>query len=57
MFGSLGHSFDDLLLGTVVALTCLAIGYFLWRSLWKHRGQRREYRERERQRRQFWGWD
>jgi hypothetical protein len=57
MFGALGHLFDDLFVGTMVALACVAIGYLVRRNHWKHREQRREYRERERQRRQFWGWE
>ena len=57
MLGSLGYLFDEMFVGTVVALACVVIGCLVWRRLRKHRGQRREYRERERQRRQFWGWE
>lgn len=58
MLGSLGYLIDDVFVGTMVALACVVIGYLVWRRLRKkHREQRREYRERGRQRRQFWGWE
>jgi hypothetical protein len=57
MLGSLGYLMDGVFLGTVVALACVTVGYLVRRHLWKHREQRRLYRERGRQRRQFWGWE
>ncbi len=58
MFASPGYLYDDVLVGTVAALVCVAIGCLVWRrQRKKQREQRREYRERGRQRRQFWGWE
>jgi uncharacterized membrane protein len=57
MLGPLGYLIDDAVVGTGVALACGVIGYFVWTRLWKHRERRRLYRERGRQRRQFWGWE
>jgi hypothetical protein len=57
MFGSLGYLFDDAFVGTMVTLACVTAGCLVWRHLWKRREQRRLYRERGRQRRQFWGWE
>lgn len=57
MFGSLGYLLDDAFVGTVVVFACVAVGCLVWRRLRKHREQRREYRERGRMRRQFWGWE
>ena len=57
MLGPLGYLIDDAVVGTAVALACVVIGYLVWRRLWKHREQRRLYRERGRQRQQYWGWE
>ena len=53
MLGAMGHSVDYVFVRTAVALTCGSVGYLVWRYLWKQREERREYRERGRQRRQF----
>jgi len=57
MLGSLGYLIDDAFVGTTMALACVAVGCLVWMRLRKHREQRREYRERGRMRRQFWGWE
>ena len=46
MLGSLAYLFDDVFLGTMVAVAFVVGGFLVWRRLWKHR-------ERERLRRQF----
>ena len=51
MLGSLAYLFDDVFLGTMVAVAFVVGGFLVWRRLWKHREQRRE--SRERLRRQF----
>ena len=57
MLGPLGYLTDDAYVGVTVALACVVAGLLLWRRLWKHREQRRLYRERGRQRRHYWGWE
>ena len=57
MLGALGYLTDDAYVGITVALACVVAGLLLWRRLWKHREQRRLYRERGRQRRHYWGWE
>ena len=57
MLGLFGYLLSDRFVGSMAVLVCVAVGYLVWRNLPKHRGQRRDYRERERQRRQFWGWE
>ena len=44
-------------LGSVVILVFLIGGWLAVRVLWGRRDARRRYRERERQRASFWGWD
>ena len=56
MYLALGELSEGKLMGSVAAAACLVVGYVVWRNLYKHREQRREYRERERQRRRYWGW-
>ena len=56
MFGLLSYLTGDEFVGSAAAVTCVVAGCLVWRRLWKHRELRREYRKRERQRRQFWGW-
>jgi hypothetical protein len=57
MFGSLGYLIDESFVGTGVALACVAVGSLVWRRAWNRREQRRAYRERGRQRQQYWGWE
>lgn len=57
MFGSPGYLFDEVLVGSMVGFVCVVVGYLVWRRRWQHRERRRDYRERGRQRRQFWGWE
>jgi len=56
MFGSINDSTGDYLLGGVVVLAFLVAVYLAAARLWKQRGERRHYRERDRLRRRFWGW-
>lgn len=57
MPGLIGYLVEDELVGGGVALACVTAGYLVWRAFGRHREQRREYRERQRRRQHFWGWE
>lgn len=57
MIGLIGSILGDTLMGLVGVVSAAAAGYLMWDSV--HAGwlRRRQQRERERTRREFWGYE
>jgi len=56
MFESILSGLREHLIEVVVVCVVLTLSYLVYRNIRKSRSQGRVYRERERQRREFWGW-
>jgi hypothetical protein len=56
MFGLIGGSFVEYFLGAVAGVLLIA-GWFLFRHFWKRRQRLRGYDERQRVRRNTWGFE
>jgi hypothetical protein len=57
MNGLIGSLVGDTLMGMVAVLSATAAGFLMWGSVQEGWSRRRQRRDRERTRREFWGFE